>query len=73
MKTLVILSSLGFLGILSEILNFKKVIHKIAIVGLLVALGITVTEWDNPLPMHFYNMVSFDNQSVAFTAVIIIT
>ena len=64
MKTLVILSSLGFLGILSEILNFKKIIHKIAIVGLLVALGITVTEWDNPIPMYFYNMVSFDKNSL---------
>jgi hypothetical protein len=57
MKALLLLSGLGFLGILSEILNFKKIIYKLAIVGLIATLGITFLEWDNPTPAYFDNMV----------------
>jgi hypothetical protein len=42
MKALLLLSGLGFLGLLSEILNFKKIIHKLAIVGLIITLAITL-------------------------------
>jgi NADH-quinone oxidoreductase subunit N len=72
MKALILLSSLGFLGILSEILNFKKAIYNIAIVGLILTLGFTFLEWDNPTPIY-YNMVNFDNISVSFIAVLITT
>jgi len=51
MKALILLSGLGFLGILSEILNFKKIIYKLTIVGLILTLGITFLEWDNPAPL----------------------
>jgi NADH-quinone oxidoreductase subunit N len=73
MKALLLLSGLGFLGILSEILNFKKIIYKLAIVGLIATLGITFLEWDNPTPAYFDNMVLFDNLSVSFIAVLLLT
>jgi NADH-quinone oxidoreductase subunit N len=73
MKALILLSSLGILGILSEILNFKKIIYKICLFGLIVTLGVCVTEWDNPAPMLFNKMVLFDNLAVSFSAVLITT
>ena len=73
MKALLLLSGLGFLGLLSEILNFKKIIHKLAIVGLIITLAITFLEWDNPLPYQFNDMVFFDNNSIAFIVVLLIT
>lgn len=73
MKALLLLSGLGFLGLLSEILNFKKIIHKLAIVGLIITLAITFLEWDNPLPYQFNDMVFFDNNAIAFIVVLIIT
>jgi NADH-quinone oxidoreductase subunit N len=73
MKALLLLSGLGFLGLLSEILNFKKIIHKLAIVGLIITLAITFLEWDNPLPYQFNDMVFFDNNAIAFIVVLLIT
>lgn len=73
MKALILLSGLGFLGILSEILNFKKIIHKLTIVGLILTLGITFLEWDNPAPLQFSNMVNFDNLAISFIAVLVLT
>ena len=73
MKALILLSGLGFLGILSEILNFKKIIYKLTIVGLILTLGITFLEWDNPAPLQFSNMVNFDNLAISFIAVLVLT
>lgn len=73
MKALLLLSGLGFLGLLSEILNFKKIIHKLAIVGLFVTLAVTFLEWDNPLPYQFNDMVFFDNNAISFIVVLLIT
>jgi NADH-quinone oxidoreductase subunit N len=73
MKALLLVSGLGFLGILSEILNFKKFIYKLSIVGLLVAIVVTFLEWDNPTPAYFNNMVYFDNLAISFIAVLLIT
>jgi len=73
MKALLLVSGLGFLGILSEILNFKKFIYKLSIVGLLAAIVVTFLEWDNPTPAYFNNMVYFDNLAISFIAVLLIT
>ena len=72
MKALLLVSGLGFLGILSEILNFKKFIYKLSIVGLLAAIVVTFLEWDNPTPAYFNNMVYFDNLAISFIAVLLI-
>ena len=51
----------------------KKIIHKLAIVGLIITLAITFLEWDNPLPYQFNDMVFFDNNAIAFIVVLLIT
>ena len=73
MKALIIISCLGFLALLAEILNFKKHLYTLTLLGLTIALGASFTEWNSAMPSYLNHMVLFDNYSVAFIGVLIIT
>lgn len=71
MNTLIILSAIGVVALFSEILNFKKALLPLIIIGLLAALVANVLDWNTN--HHYYNeMMVVDNYAVAFTGLLIV-
>jgi NADH-quinone oxidoreductase subunit N len=71
MKALYILCGLGIVSLVSEILNFKKWLLPIIMVGLPVAIAASALDWNNTVHA-FGNMVLFDHFALAFTILICI-
>ena len=71
MNTLIAITGLGVLCLLFEILNFRKAIVPITIVGLLAILGLTYAEFNTPAS-YYNNMVVVSKFSAAFSALFII-
>ncbi|HSN47280.1 MAG TPA: hypothetical protein VLR29_00835, partial [Flavobacterium sp.] len=71
MNTLIAITGLGVLCLLFEILNFRKAIVPITVVGLLAILGITFTEFNTPAS-YYNNMIVVSKFSSAFSALFII-
>ena len=71
MNTLIAITGLGVLCLLFEILNLRKIIVPMTVIGLLAILGLTVYEFD--LNKNYYNnMVVVDHFSMAFSALFIV-
>jgi NADH-quinone oxidoreductase subunit N len=71
MYALYILCGLGILSLVSEILNFKKGLLPMVMVGLPIAIVAAALDWNNTV--HFFgNMVIFDHFALAFTVLICI-
>ncbi len=76
MKGLLIVSGLGILAMLAEIFKFRKLLYPVVLLGLIAAYLINFTEWNfdwssgNPFSFFTY-MIRFDNQSLAFSGVIL--
>ena len=71
MNTLIILSAIGVVALFSEILNFKKALLPLIIIGLLAALVANVLDWNTN--HHYHNeMMVVDNYAVAFTGLLIV-
>lgn len=74
MKGLFIISGLGVLAMLAEILKFKKLLYPLVLLGILGAYALNFTEWNNNLNIEmFSNMIRFDNVALAFSGVILAT
>jgi NADH-quinone oxidoreductase subunit N len=71
MNTLIAITALGVLCLLFEILNFRKAIVPITIIGLLAVLGLTFTEFNTPAS-YYTNMIVVSKFSSAFSALFII-
>jgi NADH-quinone oxidoreductase subunit N len=71
MNTLIAITALGVLTLLFEILNFRKAIIPITIIGLLVVLGLTYSEFYNT-ENYYNNMIVVSKFSAAFSALFII-
>ncbi|MBF2707095.1 NADH-quinone oxidoreductase subunit N [Flavobacterium soyangense] len=71
MNTLIAITGLGVLCLLFEILNFRKAIVPITIIGLLAVLGITFSEFNAP-GSHYNNMIVVSKFSSAFSALFIV-
>src|SRR5688572_16690388 len=71
MNALLIVCGLGFLSLLAEIINAKKVLHVLLILGLIAAGVAAVLEWDNT-SVHFNSMLIFDRFSISFSTLILI-
>jgi NADH-quinone oxidoreductase subunit N len=71
MNTLIAITGLGVLCLLFEILNFRKAIVPITIIGLLAVLGLTFTEFNTPAS-YYTNMIVVSKFSSAFSALFII-
>jgi len=71
MNTLIAITALGVLTLLFEILNFRKAIVPITIVGLLAILGLTYNEYFTPAS-YYNNMIVVSKFSSAFSALFII-
>jgi NADH-quinone oxidoreductase subunit N len=71
MNTLIAITSLGVLTLLFEILNFRKAIVPITIIGLLAILGLTYSEFYNPAS-YYNNMIVVSKFSASFSALFVI-
>ena len=71
MITLLAITGLGVLCLLFEIFNLRKFIVPFATIGLLAALGLTISTYDVP-SAYFNNMVITDNYSVVFSSLFIL-
>ncbi|MDD5148893.1 MAG: NADH-quinone oxidoreductase subunit N [Flavobacterium sp.] len=71
MNTLIAITGLGVLCLLFEILNFRKAIVPVTIIGLLAILGLTYSEFNSPASYH-NNMIVVSQFSSAFSALFIV-
>jgi NADH-quinone oxidoreductase subunit N len=71
MNTLIAITALGVLTLLFEILNFRKAIIPITIIGLLAILGLTYTEYYTP-KSYYNNMIVVNQFSSVFSALFIV-
>jgi len=71
MNTLIAIIGLGVLCLLFEIMNFRKAIIPITIIGLLAILGLTVSEFNSPAT-YYNNMIVVNKFSVAFSSLFIV-
>jgi NADH-quinone oxidoreductase subunit N len=71
MNTLIAIIGLGVLCLLFEIINLRKALVPITILGLIAILGLTVSEYN--MPASFYgNMIAVNNFSVTFSSLFIV-
>lgn len=71
MNTLIAIIGLGVLCLLFEILDFRKAIIPVTIIGLLGVLGLTVADYNAPAS-YYNNMISVNNFSVTFSSLFIV-
>lgn len=71
MITLLAITGLGVLCLLFEIFNLRKFIVPFTTIGLLAALGLTISTYDVSSE-YFNNMVITDNYSVVFSSLFIL-
>ena len=71
MNTLIAIIGLGVLSLLFEIMNFRKAIIPITIIGLLAILGLTISEYNSPAT-YYNNMIVVSKFSVAFSSLFIV-
>ena len=60
MKALIIVSLLGVVAMMAEVLRFKKILLPMVVLGLLGALATLTGEWNTGI-RHFNDMFYFDN------------
>jgi len=70
MNALISLSVLGLLAMISELLNFKKMLYPLVLLGLVIALGLNAIEWGTF--KTWYGMMMVDKFALAFSGVIIL-
>jgi NADH-quinone oxidoreductase subunit N len=71
MNTLIAIIGLGVLCLLFEIMNFRKAIIPITILGLMGILGLTLSELNSPAT-YYNNMIVVNKFSVAFSSLFIV-
>jgi NADH-quinone oxidoreductase subunit N len=71
MNTLIAITGLGVLCLLFEILNFRKGIIPVTIIGLLAVLGLTMSEFNTPAS-YYNNMIVVSKFSTSFSSLFII-
>lgn len=70
MNALYVICGLGFISLVAEIVNLKKGLGIVVMLGLMFSIVLVAMDWGSSL--HYYNdMVVFDNFSMAFTGLII--
>lgn len=70
MKTLIYTSGLGIVCMLAEMLNLRKVVVPLAVVGLLAIFGLNIAGWGIN-EGSFNNMVMTDNYGTAFSGLLL--
>lgn len=73
MNTLIIISVLPIIILYLGLFKAKNALLPVTIVGLLAAIGFAVAEWGKPVATIFNGMMQFDNFSIAFSVLTIIS
>jgi NADH-quinone oxidoreductase subunit N len=71
MNALLVICGLGIAALVAEIINFKKWLTILVIIGLLAAI-VTIFLDFGTSSMHFSEMLQFDNFSLAFSGLIVV-
>lgn len=66
MNTLIYTAILGLFSMFAEIVNLRKLILPVIVLGLAIIFGLNLNDW-NIGSTHFNNMLKIDNFSVAFS------
>jgi NADH-quinone oxidoreductase subunit N len=73
MTTLIIIAVLPIVLLYLGLYKANRLLLPVTIVGLLLALGSAVTQWNNGAAPIYHDMMLFDNFSVAFSATAIVS
>jgi NADH-quinone oxidoreductase subunit N len=73
MSTLIIISVLPIVLLYLGLYKAQKALLPVTVIGLLTALGSAVAQWNNSAQPIYHGMMLFDNFSVAFSAITIIS
>ncbi len=73
MNTLIILSVLPILVLYLGLFKAKNALLPVTVLGLLAALGLAVMQWNSGAQPIYHGMMLFDNFSIAFSAITIIS
>lgn len=73
MNTLIIISVLPILLLYLGLYNAHKALLPVTVIGLLAALGCAIGQWNSNAVPIYHGMMLFDNFSVAFSTITIIT
>jgi NADH-quinone oxidoreductase subunit N len=69
MNAVYVLSGLGIFSLIAEILNFRKILFPVVILGLLASAALLIFDWGTSAD-YYSNMLKFDNYALAFSAAI---
>lgn len=73
MTTLIILSILPIILLYLGLYKANKALLPVCVIGLLIALGADIAQWNNSEQPIYHGMMFFNNFSVAFSAITIIS
>ncbi len=74
MKGLLIISALGIIAMLAEILKFKKLLLPIVLLGIVAAYAFNYMEWKTGMSIPYFDtMIGFDKPAIAFSGIILAT
>ena len=71
MNTLIALAILSVLVLVMEMINLRKIIVPVTIIGLLAALGISVSEWDTD-QSFYHSMIVVNKTNMLFSGLFIV-
>jgi len=72
MNALLVICGLGIAALVAEIVNFRKWLTAVVVIGLLAAVATIFADFGTST-MHFSDMLQFDNFSLAFSGLIVVT
>jgi NADH-quinone oxidoreductase subunit N len=73
MNTLIVISVLPILVLYLGLYKAQKALLPVTIIGLLVAAGLAVAQWNNSAQPIYHGMMLFDNFAIAFSVITIVS
>ncbi len=73
MNTLIVISVLPIVLLYLGLYKMQKALLPVTVVGLLVALGLAVNQWNNNARPEYHGMILFNNYAIAFSSLAIIS
>jgi NADH-quinone oxidoreductase subunit N len=73
MNTIIVISVLPIVLLYLGLYKMQKALLPVTIVGLLVALGLAIAKWNTGAVPEYHGMILFNNFSVIFSSLAIIS
>lgn len=71
MNALFVICGIGVFSLLAEVFNIKRWVTIVSFVGLVVALGVIILDW-NAISYYYHGMLFFDRFAIAFACLILV-